>query len=118
MESQDLPPPDMNASQPSIGFPLGTAFLLIAIFIISGICSCCYHWDRLRSLRGSFHDDPSSPHKSHLSSMDLKQNRGQSLPVLMPGDEVPKFIALPCPCEPPRITVTVEKPPLLTAPLS
>ncbi|XP_054810639.1 uncharacterized protein At5g65660-like [Prosopis cineraria] len=119
MESQDLSAPDMDASRPSLGFPLGTAFLLIAIFTISGICSCCYHWDKLRSLRRSYPPPlqyPSSPHKSRLSSAD-KQNRGQSFPVLMPGDEVPKFIAMPCPCEPHRISVTVQKPPLLTAPL-
>ena len=45
---------------------------------------------------------------------DLKQNERQSLPVLMPGDKVPKFIALPCPCEPPReekVVVKVTKPP-------
>ncbi|XP_028783927.1 uncharacterized protein At5g65660-like [Neltuma alba] len=120
MESQDLSPTDMDTSRPSLGFPLGTALLLIVIFTISGICSCCYHWEKLRSLRRSFQPplhDSSSPHKSQLPSMDLKQNRGQSLPVLMPGDEVPKFIAMPCPCEPARISVTVEKPPLLTAPL-
>ena len=33
---------------------------------------------------------------------DAKANQRQSLPVLMPGDKVPKFIALPCPCEPRR----------------
>lgn len=25
------------------------------------------------------------------------------MPVLMPGDEIPRFIALPCPCEPLRV---------------
>jgi len=42
----------------------------------------------------------------------MKQNCGESLPVLMPGDEVPKFIALACPCQPPtneRITIHVHK---------
>ena len=41
-----------------------------------------------------------------------KQNYAESLPVLMPGDEVPKFIALACPCQPPkeeRITIHVQK---------
>ena len=45
---------------------------------------------------------------------DLKKNQSQSLPVLMPGDQIPKFIALPCPCEPPRpykVEVKVQKPP-------
>ncbi|PNX93206.1 hypothetical protein L195_g016357 [Trifolium pratense] len=33
---------------------------------------------------------------------------------MMPGDDVPKFIAMPCPCQPSRpenIVVTVVKPP-------
>ncbi|TKY58755.1 hypothetical protein E2542_SST15826 [Spatholobus suberectus] len=120
MESQDLSPPHVDASRPSLGFPLGTALLLIIIFSLSGILSCCYHWDRIRSLRQSFSDsDPhmhSSPTKSNKHSTELGQSRGQSLPVLMPGDEVPKFIAMPCPCLPSRpdnivVTVELEKPP-------
>lgn len=49
-----------------------------------------------------------------LFFQNLKQEEIQSLPVIMPGDNVPKFIALPCPCEPPRmekIVVEVEPPP-------
>ncbi|KAL2344449.1 hypothetical protein Fmac_005734 [Flemingia macrophylla] len=108
MESQDLSPPHVDASRPSLGFPLGTALLLIIIFALSGILSCCYHWDRLRPFRQM----PSSPTKSNPSK-DLRQN---SLPVLMPGDEVPKFIAMPCPCQPSRpdnvvVTAQSEKPP-------
>ncbi|KAI4328095.1 hypothetical protein L6164_020481 [Bauhinia variegata] len=121
MESQDLSPSHVDASRPSLGFPLGTALLLIIIFSLSGIFSCCYHWDKLRSLRQSISDDADphrdvedSPSKPKLDSTDSTQNRGQSLPVLMPGDEVPKFIAMPCPREPTRpetIVVSVEKPP-------
>ncbi|XP_057420591.1 uncharacterized protein At5g65660-like [Lotus japonicus] len=119
MESQDLSPPHhVDASRPSLGFPLGTALLLIIIFSLSGILSCCYHWDKLRSLRQSYPNAdpeiPSSPTKSKLHTTELSKNRGQSVPVMMPGDEVPKFIAMPCPCEPSRpesIVVTVEKPP-------
>lgn len=73
MESQDLSPPHADASRPSLGFPLGTALLLIIIFSLSGIFSCCYHWDRFRSLRQSFAQDPdheadieASPSKSKL----------------------------------------------------
>ncbi|KAK7386683.1 hypothetical protein VNO78_27018 [Psophocarpus tetragonolobus] len=119
MQSQDISPPHVDASRPSLGFPLGTALLLIIVFTLSGILSCCYHWDRFRSLRQSFsHSHPpiaSSLSKSNHST-ELKQNRGQSLPVLMPGDEVPKFIAMPCPCQPSRpdnivVTVESEKPP-------
>lgn len=42
----------------------------------------------------------------------MKQNHVQSLPVLMPGDELPKFIAMECPCKPPndeKITIHVQK---------
>ncbi|KAF5747301.1 hypothetical protein HS088_TW05G00022 [Tripterygium wilfordii] len=131
MESQDYSPPHMDASRPSLGFPLGTALLLIVIFSLSGIFSCCYHWDKLRSLRRSFSvgesivdpdSDIEAASKSKKSHTELKQSKSQSLPVLMPGDQFPKFIALPCPCEPPRpemVVVKVEeplKPPPLVAP--
>ncbi|KAI3462626.1 hypothetical protein Pfo_019289 [Paulownia fortunei] len=104
-------------SRPLLGFPLGTALLLVVIFTLSGIFSCCYHWGKLRRsfFLNAAEDDadliPSNPKDSY---MDLKQNQNQSLPVIMPGDNVPKFIALPCPCEPPRqgkIIVEVQKPP-------
>ncbi|XP_030528302.1 uncharacterized protein At5g65660 [Rhodamnia argentea] len=110
MESPDLSPPHADASRPSLGFPLGTALLLIVIFTLSGIFSCCYHWDKLRSLRQSSSsedadpdaDTENPPWKSAPPSMDVKRNQSQTLPVLMPGDTVPKFVALPCPCRPLR----------------
>ncbi|CAJ1940343.1 unnamed protein product [Sphenostylis stenocarpa] len=128
MDSHDLSPPHVDASRPSLGFPLGTALLLILIFTLSGVLSCCYHWDRLRSLRRSFsRSDPQMHSDSTKSkhSMEFRPNRGQSVPVLMPGDDVPKFLAMPCPCQPSRpenIVVTVElekplpKPPQLPVP--
>ncbi|OIW10651.1 hypothetical protein TanjilG_16023 [Lupinus angustifolius] len=116
---QDLSPSTSNVdtSRPSIGFPLGTALLLITIFTLSGIFSCCYHWDKFRSLQRTLSDPhiqthQSSSPKSKLNSTEWKQ----SMTVLMPGDEVPRFIAMPCPCQPSRpeqIIVTLEK---LTAP--
>ncbi|KAM7524302.1 hypothetical protein LguiA_014204 [Lonicera macranthoides] len=119
MQSPYYAPAHEESSRPSLSFPLGTALLLIVIFSLSGIFSCCYHWDKLRSLRRSFdadHEDdtedaPSKPKHTHMNS---KQNQNESLPVLMPGDRIAKFIALPCPCEPPRpemIIVQVKKPP-------
>uniref|UniRef100_A0ACD6AC46 Uncharacterized protein n=1 Tax=Avena sativa TaxID=4498 RepID=A0ACD6AC46_AVESA len=42
--------PMAHSSRPTLGFPLGTALLLLVIFSLSGIFSCCYHWDRLRLL--------------------------------------------------------------------
>ncbi|KAL9382233.1 hypothetical protein Peur_025268 [Populus x canadensis] len=124
MTSQDFSPPYVDASRPSLGFPLGAALLFISILSLSGVFSCCYHWDKLRSFRrrrsSSEHPDPgayieTSPSKSKLFQMDLKQYHNQGMPVVMPGDDVPKFIALPCPCEPPRgserVTIEVQKPP-------
>ncbi|CAN1317091.1 Uncharacterized protein At5g65660 [Linum perenne] len=114
MESPDLSsPPHVDASRPSLGFPLGTALLLIVIFSLSGIFSCCYHWDKLRSLRrrNSFSDDNQS---QVWVWQDVKKKQRESLTVVMPGDQIPKFIALPCPCEPPRsetAAVKVVKPP-------
>lgn len=45
-----------GGSRPSLGFPLGTALLLVVIFSLSGVFSCLYHWDKLRSLRRSNDD--------------------------------------------------------------
>ncbi|GER30743.1 glutamine dumper 2 [Striga asiatica] len=116
-------------SRPSVGFPLGTALLLVVIFSLSGICSCCYHWDKLRRRSLSFHATADleaaasaavlRPSKPIIPLMNLKQQETQSLPVIMAGDNVPKFIALPCPCEPPRmvkiIDADLQKPPSLEA---
>ncbi|XP_042521025.1 uncharacterized protein At5g65660-like [Macadamia integrifolia] len=121
MENQEYKSHHSDASRPSIGFPLGTALLLIIIFCLSGFFSCCYHWERLRSLRGSFSEDtdpdtdttPESPSKSKPTNTDSKLNKSDSLPVVMPGDRIPKFIALPCPCEPGRpekIALVVHNP--------
>ncbi|XP_016451235.2 uncharacterized protein At5g65660-like [Nicotiana tabacum] len=100
-----------SSSRPSLGFPLGTGVLLIVIFSLSGIFSCCYHWEKIRSLRRrSFADAHPASLKPKHAHMSEKQNQSQILPaVLMPGDQVPKFIALPCPCQPPRLgKVVVE----------
>ncbi|GMN34112.1 hypothetical protein TIFTF001_004514 [Ficus carica] len=125
MESPDYSPPHVDASRPSLGFPLGTALLLIIIFSLSGIFSCCYHWDKLRSLRRSYtpgiddaDDIEHGLYNNKPPNKDLKENQRQSLPVLMPGDKIPKFIAFPCPCEPPRddkVVVDVPKPPIKPA---
>ncbi|XP_021740021.1 uncharacterized protein At5g65660-like [Chenopodium quinoa] len=97
-----------DASRPSLGFPLGTALLLLVIFSLSGIFSCCYHWDKFRSLRQSYVDDLDLEAANHDTAKPnnpnfFKQQQNESLPVIMPGDNIAKFIALPCPCEPPRL---------------
>ncbi|MCD9637785.1 hypothetical protein HAX54_021254 [Datura stramonium] len=125
MESpQYYAPPQIgdSSSRPSLGFPLGTALLLLVIFSLSGVFSCCYHWDKIRSLRRrrsladlEAGEDPSSLKPKHTHTSHEKQNQNQSMPaVLMPGDQVPKFIAMPCPCQPPipeKVVVEEQKPP-------
>nr|XP_043634510.1 uncharacterized protein At5g65660-like [Erigeron canadensis] len=115
------PPQHHDSSRPTIGFPLGTALLLIVVFSLSGIFSCCYHWDKLRHLRGDFSDDdPDSSHhhdssnsKPKLIYSEKKQEENGSMPVIMAGDQYARFIAMPCPCEPPRqenkITMTMQE---------
>ncbi|KAI3726402.1 hypothetical protein L1987_66199 [Smallanthus sonchifolius] len=113
------PPPLHHSSRPTLSFPLGTALLLIVIFSLSGIFSCCYHWDKLRHLRGSFDDaddddDDHSTSKPKYTYSAKLQTENESLPVVMPGDRIARFIALPCPCEPPRqekVIVEVQKTP-------
>ncbi|RYR65282.1 hypothetical protein Ahy_A03g011225 isoform A [Arachis hypogaea] len=83
MEGQNLLPPQVDASRPSLDFPVGTALLLVIIFTLNDVFSCCYHWDnKFRSFRQF--QFPSSPTKSNLNIESKKQNREESLPVLMP----------------------------------
>ncbi|VAI40471.1 unnamed protein product [Triticum turgidum subsp. durum] len=103
--------PTAHSSRPTLGFPLGTALLLLVIFSLSGIFSCCYHWDRLRSLLWSRHpgmlqEGPhtiisigSAPSKAASEHKSKKAGKECGLPVIMPGDDIPKFYARPCPHE-------------------
>ncbi|KAM3318517.1 hypothetical protein ACQJBY_035963 [Aegilops geniculata] len=103
--------PMSHSSRPTLGFPLGTALLLLVIFSLSGIFSCCYHWDRLRSLLWSRHpgmlqDGPhtiisigSTPSKAASEHKSEKAGKECGLPVIMPGDNIAKFYARPCPHE-------------------
>ncbi|KAI3777223.1 hypothetical protein L1987_47021 [Smallanthus sonchifolius] len=108
MESPSYYPPPLHHSDSShatLGFPLGTALLLIVVFSLSGIFSCYYHWDKLRHLRASFDDADvyhHSPSKPKFTPSEKLNNENQSFPVVMPGDRIARFIALPYPCEPPR----------------
>ncbi|CAN6458823.1 unnamed protein product [Victoria cruziana] len=104
----DLHPAD-DPNRPILGFPLGTALLVLLIFCISGIVSCCYHYEKIRSLRrssdsnGAAADHTAEPEGSDAASATAtaksapfhqKQENG-TLPVLMPGDKFPKFVAWP-----------------------
>ncbi|KAI3704594.1 hypothetical protein L1987_74819 [Smallanthus sonchifolius] len=102
MEAPYHAPPQHHdySSHPNIGFPLGTALLLIVVFTLSGIFACCYHWDKLRHLRGEFSDDdPDSDHsppKPKPVYLENQREDDRSLPVIMAGDQFPRFIAMPC----------------------
>ncbi|XP_064958243.1 uncharacterized protein At5g65660-like [Musa acuminata AAA Group] len=117
-ELATMPTPALNhPSRPTLGFPLGTALLLIVIFCLSGIFSCCYHWEKLRSLRDRSRrrhgnqpslaavEDGQLPQfslsspasKVALQHQENKAERIPSFPVIMPGDRMPKFMAWPCP---------------------
>ena len=107
----------IDTTRPTLGFPLGTALVLLIVFGISALFSCCYHWEKLRTLhnrqadttaststRNSFSDSslptvhvlPLHAAPDSASSKNSFQQR-QSLPVLMPGDSMPRFIAWPSP---------------------
>ena len=42
--------PNEGSRGPSISFPLGLALLIILLICISGFFSCCYNWNKIRSL--------------------------------------------------------------------
>ncbi|KAK7842200.1 uncharacterized protein At5g65660 [Quercus suber] len=118
-----------DSTRPLIGFPLGLALLLILLLGMSAFFYCCFHWERLRSLFISSPDDnnsdieadiPNSPRKPLSPHKIIKRDESQSFSVLMPGDQVPKFIAMACPCRPPlaeKVTIEVHKPPTSVVPL-
>ncbi|PON59642.1 hydroxyproline-rich glycoprotein family protein [Parasponia andersonii] len=129
--SSSLSSSTSSGTRPSISFPLGIAFLVIMLLCITAFFLCCLYWDRLRSLQLS-NSDPQhdaadtsqtdfahSPPQKPLRPPPMAKQKDQAqstVPVLMPGDEVPKFIAIARPCEPPvmlveKITVVVHKPP-------
>ncbi|KAJ8645503.1 hypothetical protein MRB53_007251 [Persea americana] len=114
----------VDTSRPDIGFPFGMALLLLVVFSLSGIFSCCYHWDKIRSLSRHLSADTDTvtetatvqyPSKSTPADVSSKQNHSESLPVLMPGDQIPKYIARPCTCDTlvplEKIIVIVQTPP-------
>ncbi|KAL5559896.1 hypothetical protein UlMin_036107 [Ulmus minor] len=106
-----------SLSRPSLSFPLGIALLVLMLISISAFFFCCLYWEKLRSFFFSTPQDLSVSQtdieKPTLPQPMRKRKQPESVPVLMPGDQVPKFIALACPCEPPvleKITVLGKKP--------
>ncbi|KAI4337566.1 hypothetical protein L6164_015964 [Bauhinia variegata] len=111
-----------TAGRISIGFPLGLALLFVLMLFMCAFFCCCLHWEKLQSFirssgSGNTHIQavvaPPAPQKPLMPFVMMKQSQVESLPVLMPGDDMPKFIALACPCQPPKdetITIQVQKP--------
>ncbi|CAI0393589.1 unnamed protein product [Linum tenue] len=98
--------------RPIIGFPLGLVLLLLILLSMSAVFICCLRWDNHRSFRDVPDDDDDEAH-DFPPQQKASKNRGESLPVLMPGEQVPRFIAMACPCQPPvleTIQVDFEKP--------
>ncbi|KAL4604409.1 hypothetical protein ACB092_10G191500 [Castanea dentata] len=118
-----------DSTRPLISFPVGLALLLILLLCMSAFFYCCFQWEKLRSLFISSMDDnisdieadvPNSPRKPLPPHKITKRDESQSFSVLMPGDQVPKFIAMACPCRPPlaeKVTIEVQKPPTSVVPL-
>ncbi|XP_042391630.1 uncharacterized protein At5g65660-like isoform X2 [Zingiber officinale] len=69
------PAAEHHGSRPTLGFPLGTALLLVVIFCLSGFFALCYHWEKLRSLRGR----PSRGHQQQLPPLDALEE-GSRIP--------------------------------------
>ncbi|KAJ1421355.1 hypothetical protein SESBI_13789 [Sesbania bispinosa] len=91
---------DTAATRISIGFPLGLALLFACLLFLCGFFCSCLHWNKLKSLllsSGVITPQPqnvqvdvtSSPQKPAFPVVMMKQNYAKTLPVLMPGDEIP-----------------------------
>ncbi|XP_059630276.1 uncharacterized protein At5g65660-like [Cornus florida] len=104
-----------GSSRPSLGFPLGLALLLLVLVCMSGFFSCCFYWDKLRSLLQLPADETNetesetAQYSSPKTTMKPEKNHDESFTVLMPGDHVPKFVALPSPREPQHLEEIVVK---------
>ncbi|MCD7445789.1 hypothetical protein HAX54_000027 [Datura stramonium] len=101
-----------SSSRPTISFPVGLALLVLVLVCIIGLFSCCYHWNKLRTLlcysttSAAHHDyddddqslsDYSTVSANSKSIQVKEQKNGESLTILMPGDDFPKFVALHTP---------------------
>ncbi|CAL0319280.1 unnamed protein product [Lupinus luteus] len=98
-----------SSNHVSLAFPLGLSLLVALLVFISSFFCCYLHWEKLKSLFSScgfinsHHIQPdltSHDHKPVLPIVMMRRNHGQSFPVMMPGDEVPKFVAIACPHQP------------------
>ncbi|KAL9255789.1 hypothetical protein AKJ16_DCAP17505 [Drosera capensis] len=83
---------------------------LVGVSVGDCVAACGYFYVERRvflALRGGGDSETESVDEDVESGADATKSymigKHQKVPaVIMPGDNVPKFIALPCPCEPPR----------------
>ncbi|CAN0838746.1 Uncharacterized protein At5g65660 [Linum grandiflorum] len=88
----------------AIGVPLGLALLLLGLFSLTAVFICCLQWGYLGSLWDAPHQhDTNETHQQKQSDKEVER-----LPVLMPGDELPRFIAMACPCQPPILETRIQ----------
>ncbi|KAI3932975.1 hypothetical protein MKW98_029208 [Papaver atlanticum] len=106
MEHQDIISSSSHRIDAATVFPLGAALLLVVIFCLSGVLSCYCHWGKLGSASSNADLEANTPNKLTSTYPSLKMDQRESLPVLMPGDNIPRFIAMPCPCQPPHVLKT------------
>lgn len=88
-----------DAASPGLSFPLGTALVLFIILAVTAIFSFCYHLEKRR--RNSVATLlpitlPQNPPKM-CPLPPIKMELVPSLPVMMPGEDIPTFIAWQCP---------------------
>ncbi|RZC49654.1 hypothetical protein C5167_018085 [Papaver somniferum] len=105
-----------GSNRPSLCFPLCTALLLILVFSVGGInldlpidhfhlmmITIKKKTRILRLMVPTIITESSDHHRQNLPKsipQHGNQNTNESMPVIMPGDNIAKFIALRCPCKP------------------
>eukprot|EP00250_Pteridium_aquilinum_P009881 c1899_g1_i1 orf=74-586(+) len=98
---------------PGLSFPLGTGLVVLIILFVSAIFSFCYHWVSLRkniassiltsntigtSSEATLPSSQALVDHSKPPPSSTKLSMVQCPPVVyMAGEEMPRYIALPCP---------------------
>lgn len=121
------PEPKQHAGR--LHVTLETAIIVIMVFGVGALCSCCYHWGwRLQhnqtqrsggmpdqsNLSNYVLEDPAATIPEQVPPQTTDSQKAQemkqmyTMQVLMPGDDVPKFIAWTAPHRnPPVLDPTV-----------
>lgn len=98
----------VELKHPKSHYPLMATLLVLMVLAVGAICCCCYQWEgrmRVQALpRSPGHSEmtggtPRSSPSSRLSSGEFcgTNSRVSSVSVIMPGDDIPRFIAWTAP---------------------